>query len=84
MHNISSDTGSLLMFLLFGVGSVVALIISVLAIIFGTIRSISERSELEESRREVAAYVAEGSMTTEEGERLLNAGASKKSAKRTV
>ncbi|HHN77287.1 MAG TPA: hypothetical protein ENK11_01255 [Phycisphaerales bacterium] len=30
--------------------------------------------EREQSRREIAAYVAEGSMTPEEGERLLNAG----------
>lgn len=84
LHNISSDTGSLLMFLLFGVGGVIGGLIAFVAIIFGTIRSISQRSEIEESRREIAAYVAEGSMTTEEGERLLNAGASKKSTKRTV
>ena len=30
--------------------------------------------EREQSRREIAAYVAEGSMTPEEGERLLNGG----------
>lgn len=31
----------------------------------------------ERTRREVAAYVAEGSMTPEQGERLLRAGAEK-------
>ncbi len=34
------------------------------------------RREEERSRRELAAYVAEGSMTPDEAERLLNAGRS--------
>ena len=34
----------------------------------------SETKQREESRREVAAYIAEGSMTPEEGERILRAG----------
>ncbi|MFG0326252.1 MAG: hypothetical protein ACF8SC_03165 [Phycisphaerales bacterium JB037] len=37
------------------------------------IKSTRNRRQLEESRREIAAYVAEGSMTAEEGERLLRA-----------
>jgi len=32
---------------------------------------------VERSRREIAAYIAEGSMTPEQGERLLRAGASR-------
>lgn len=34
----------------------------------------TKTKEREKTKREVAAYVAEGSMTPEEGERLLNAG----------
>jgi len=44
-----------------------------LGIVFGTIGTIVDRWQRERSRREVAAYIAEGSMTPEEGERLLNA-----------
>ncbi|XVJ60126.1 MAG: hypothetical protein HEQ23_12325 [Tepidisphaera sp.] len=50
------------------------LLIAALAIISGTIRRISQTKEREQSRREIAAYVAEGSMNAEEAERLINAG----------
>ncbi|MEM7754063.1 MAG: hypothetical protein AAF297_00330 [Planctomycetota bacterium] len=43
------------------------------SIIGNTLRKIAVRRAQEESRREVAAYVAEGSMTADEGERLLKA-----------
>ncbi len=50
-------------------------------ILMSIIKTVSREStkkhavrEREQSRREIAAYVAEGSMTPEEGERLLNAG----------
>jgi len=43
-----------------------------LAIIFGLGRKIAATKEQEKSRREIAAYVAEGSMTPEDAERLLN------------
>ncbi len=42
-------------------------------IVCATIHTIFKRSTYERSRREVAAYVAEGSMTPEDGERLLQA-----------
>lgn len=38
-----------------------------------SIRKASDRKHLEESRREIAAYIAEGSMTPEQGERLMKA-----------
>ncbi len=38
------------------------------------IRKSSAVKQREISRREIAAYVAEGSMTPEQGERLMNAG----------
>ena len=49
--------------------------IALIAIVFGTISKIARKEQIERSRREIAAYVAEGSMTPAEGERLLNAGA---------
>lgn len=43
----------------------------IIGILFGSIKRISQTREREITRREIAAYVAEGSMTAEEGERLL-------------
>lgn len=47
---------------------------AILVIITRTVASIASNAARERSRREIAAYIAEGSMTPEEGERLLNAG----------
>jgi len=55
--------------LFFGGGILVA----VLAIVCGTLRSILETRQREQTRREVAAYIAEGSMTPEDGAKLLSA-----------
>ncbi len=49
-----------------------------LAIVFGTIASIFNRISTERSRREIAAYIAEGSMTPEQGERLMASKAGEK------
>lgn len=40
-------------------------------IMMATLHNIVKRGSYEKSRREIAAYVAEGSMTPEDGERLL-------------
>jgi hypothetical protein len=48
--------------------------IAVIAIVFGTVKSMVVSSNRERTRREVAAYVAEGSMTPEDAERILVAG----------
>lgn len=53
------------------VGGVLASIVSVIS---KSARGACETKEREATRREIAAYVAEGSMTPEEGERLLRAG----------
>ena len=53
--------------IIFGIGGVVAII----AIVFGTISSTANRKETERTKREIAAYVAEGSMTSDDAERLL-------------
>jgi hypothetical protein len=55
---------------LFGVGGLVA----VVAIVSGNLRRVLTTREREMSRRELAAYVAEGTMTPQDAERILKAG----------
>jgi Cu/Ag efflux pump CusA len=45
-----------------------------LNIIFGVIRTTAINKQREQTKREIAAYIAEGSMTPEQGERIINAG----------
>lgn len=59
-----------LKFLFLGGGMLIALV----AVIFSFTRSILVARAREQSRREIAAYVAEGSMTPEDGAKLLEAG----------
>tara|TARA_R110002073_G_scaffold118918_1_gene258789 strand:- start:721996 stop:722277 length:282 start_codon:yes stop_codon:yes gene_type:complete len=49
-------------------------IAGIIAIIFGTIMKMTTTQQREQSRREIAAYVAEGSMTPEDAQNLINAG----------
>ncbi|MEZ6244086.1 MAG: hypothetical protein R3B57_13710 [Phycisphaerales bacterium] len=56
------------------VGIVFGCSIAIVAIIAGTVKASLRRKHVEESRREIAAYVAEGSMTPEDAERILAAG----------
>ena len=55
--------------IIFGVGGVIA----VLGIIFGSAVSIAKSKEVERTKRELAAYIAEGSMTPADAERLIRA-----------
>lgn len=48
--------------------------IVVVAIVSGCIKSVVKSTSRERSRREIAAYIAEGSMSPEQGERLMKAG----------
>lgn len=48
--------------------------IALVSIVLGSIKQIIQSREREKTRREVAAYVAEGSITPADGERLLTAG----------
>ena len=73
LHNITSDRGMFTIFIIFGMGGLIAII----GIIFGSIKATAETKEREKSRREIAAYIAEGSMSAEDGERLLRAGTPK-------
>lgn len=64
------NLGEVIPIVAIGTGGVIA----VVSILFGSIRSIANTKAREESRREVAAYVAEGSMTPEDADRILSAG----------
>lgn len=48
--------------------------IAITAILCGAIKTVVTSNSRERSRREIAAYIAEGSMTPEQGEKLMNAG----------
>lgn len=48
--------------------------IAAISTVAGVLGGVFRRKQIESSRREVAAYIAEGSMTADEGERLMNAG----------
>ena len=48
--------------------------IAIVAITFGSLTGMLKSRTRERTRREIAAYIAEGSMTPEQGERLMKAG----------
>lgn len=48
--------------------------VAVVSIIMGSITGAAKTSQRERTKRELAAYVAEGSMTPDEAERILKAG----------
>lgn len=50
------------------------LAVGVVWILASHTRSIAKAKQLEESRREIAAYVAEGTISPDDAVRLLNAG----------
>ncbi|MCA9276285.1 MAG: hypothetical protein KDA29_09685 [Phycisphaerales bacterium] len=75
IHNITSNEDMFSLFAVFGMGGMIAIV----AIVFGSVRKMVVSSNVEKSRREIAAYIAEGSMTPEDGERLLKAGREKSS-----
>jgi hypothetical protein len=54
--------------------------VAMLAIASSAIRSIVASVTRERTRRDIAAYIAEGTMTPEQGERLMAAGEPKKSS----
>jgi len=52
----------------------------VLCSLFKAVVQIARSSGRERTRREIAAYVSQGSMTPEQGERLLRAGVEERSS----
>lgn len=69
IENITSNEDLFIPFLIFGGVALVAVVM----VVFDAIKRISINGEREKSRREIAAYVAEGSMTPDDGIRLMNA-----------
>lgn len=51
-------------------------LVAIVAIVGGILKSLSDTRQQEQTKREIAAYIAEGSMTPEEGERIIRAGPS--------
>jgi len=50
------------------------ILFAIVGMTMGMVKSIAVGRAREASRREIAAYVAEGTMSADEGERLLSAG----------
>ncbi|MBX3365174.1 MAG: hypothetical protein KF866_10440 [Phycisphaeraceae bacterium] len=48
--------------------------VAIAAIAFTSISSMVKSTARERTRREIAAYIAEGTMTPEQGERLMRSG----------
>lgn len=69
IRNITADEDTLIPFIIFTIGGLIAIV----AIVFSTIKKTSITKQREQSRRELAAYVAEGSMTPDDAERMLKA-----------
>ena len=59
---------------LIGVVMSVGMVIAVVAIITDAIRKVAQTKAREESRREIAAYVAEGTISPDDAAKLLAAG----------
>lgn len=55
-----------------------AFAVAIIAIVAAAVRNAITARAREQSRREIAAYVAEGSMTAEEGAKLIDAGKTKR------
>ncbi len=66
---ISALGDNLVVAIVFGVGGMIA----VVAILFTTLTGVANTKEREKTKRELAAYVAEGSMTPTDAERILQA-----------
>lgn len=58
------------------IGLVGILAFGAILAVLHTVRKVSQTQERERTRREIAAYVAEGSLTPDDAARLLNAGMS--------
>lgn len=67
LTTLAADVGDVSMWVIGGV-------VAVIWIIAATIQNMVGTNARERSRREIAAYIAEGSMSPEQGERLMKAG----------
>jgi hypothetical protein len=69
LHQIMTSSNGVVFFVVGG-----AFLVAIMGIISGTISTIYRARAREQSRREIAAYIAEGSISAAEGERLMAAG----------
>ncbi len=76
MDCIDESLAEILVFLSIGLCFIVGMVLK-------AITSMVKSASRERSRREIAAYIAEGSITAEQGERLLKADVSGHDANRT-
>ncbi|UCD76399.1 MAG: hypothetical protein JSV91_05630 [Phycisphaerales bacterium] len=60
------------------------LLVVIIAIVFGTISGIVKTRAREETKREIAAYVAEGSIDADKAIAMLNSGGGKCDIKKSV
>jgi len=51
-----------------------AFAVAITVVVFNTIARICRSRDVERSRREISAYIAEGSISPDEGEQMMNAG----------
>ncbi len=56
------------------------ILVAIVYMVFEAVRKMSQTRSREASRREIAAYVAEGSISPDDAVRLLNSGKSAKAA----
>ena len=74
MHNaLERDPELIIVFFAMAGGFLIAII----AIVFSYVAAMVRSTHRERSRREIAAYIAEGSMTPSEGQALMASGESK-------
>ena len=78
MQDINQINEDILGILLAGLAIAGSFIIAIVAIVATTFRKVAETKTREQSRREIAAYVAEGSITPDDAAKLLSAGESLK------
>jgi len=66
------------------VAIVLGCLIAMVAIVSTKVASVSKTREVERTRRELAAYVAEGSLGADQAVAMLNAGARRGDVERTL
>lgn len=67
MANITSNPNNFMFLMIFGALGIVG----VVGIVMATIMKVSSTKERELSRRQIASHIAEGSLSPEDGQRLL-------------
>lgn len=75
LADLGGDSGAVVALAAIGCGSGIAIV----SVIFTAVKKMVVARSVEDSRRELAAYVAEGSITAADAERILRAGPDKKS-----